>query len=101
MAFVSSSFPRAAPAPYAGLVVDHSLPSTMIQIRLGDGTRMISHFNLHHTVGDVRAFINSSRPGVVRDYQLRIMGFPPKLLSDDTLTIEQAGLANSVVIQKF
>jgi len=30
-----------------------------------------------------------------------MMGFPPKLLSDPAQTIEQAGLANSVVIQKF
>ncbi|KAE9599081.1 hypothetical protein Lal_00044093 [Lupinus albus] len=90
-----------APTPSAGLVVDQSLPSTSIQIRLADGTRLISHFNLNHTVSDIRGFVDASRPGAQRNYQLQMMGFPPKVLTDHTQTIEQAGLANSVVIQKF
>jgi UBX domain-containing protein 1 len=99
---VSSATPlTSAPPPSAGLVVDQSLPSTSIQLRLADGTRLISHFNHHHTVGDIRAFIDSSRPGGRQSYQLQMMGFPPKVLADETQTIEQAGLANSVVIQKF
>ncbi|KAG2395675.1 Plant UBX domain-containing protein [Vigna angularis] len=52
----SSTPPTTAPSPSAGLVVDQSLPSTSIQVRV---------------------------------------------LTDETQTIEQAGLANSVVIQKF
>ncbi|CAL0334586.1 unnamed protein product [Lupinus luteus] len=90
-----------APTPSAGLVVDQSLPSTSIQIRLADGTRLISHFNLNHTVSDIRGFVDASRPGAQRNYQLQMMSFPPKVLTDHTQTIEQAGLANSVVIQKF
>ncbi|MED6144094.1 Plant UBX domain-containing protein 4 [Stylosanthes scabra] len=97
----TSTPPSTAPTPSAGLVVDQSLPTTSIQLRLADGTRLISRFNYHHTVGDIRAFINASRPGSAGNYQLQVMGFPPKLLSDETQTIEQAGLANSVVIQKF
>ncbi|XP_058087149.1 plant UBX domain-containing protein 4-like [Magnolia sinica] len=81
--------------------VDRSLPSTSIQLRLGDGTRMVAHFNYHHTVGDIRAYIDASRPGGSRTYQLQTVGFPPKQLTDITQTIEQAGLANSVVIQKL
>lgn len=91
---------NAAPTPSVGLVVDQSLPLTSIQLRLADGTRMVSHFNYHHTVGDIRAFIDASRPGGSRNYQLQTVGFPPKQLTDLTQTIEQAGLANSVVIQK-
>ncbi|KAJ6802986.1 putative plant UBX domain-containing protein 4 [Iris pallida] len=83
-----------------GLSVDGSLPSTSIQLRLADGTRMVARFNYQHTVGDIRAFIDSSRPGAARNYQLQTVGFPPKQLADATMTIEQAGLANSVVIQK-
>ncbi|XP_019439843.1 PREDICTED: plant UBX domain-containing protein 4-like [Lupinus angustifolius] len=92
---------NSAPTPSAGLVVDQSLPSTSIQIRLADGTRLISHFNLNHTVSDIRGFVDASRSGAPRNYQLQIMSFPPKVLTDHTQTIEQAGLANSVVIQKF
>ncbi|XP_027331171.1 plant UBX domain-containing protein 4-like [Abrus precatorius] len=90
-----------APVPTMGLVVDESQPVTSIQLRLADGTRMVSRFNHHHTIRDVRAFIDASRPGGVRSYQLQTMGFPPKQLSDLDQTIEQAGIANSVVIQKL
>lgn len=62
---------------------------------------MVSRFNIHHTVGDIRAFIDASRPGAARNYTLQTVGFPPKQLTDVSHTIEQAGLANSVVIQKF
>jgi UBX domain-containing protein 1 len=98
----SASTPlNTAPTPSMGLVVDETLPSTSVQLRLADGTRMIAHFNYHHTINDIRSFIDASRPGGARNYQLQLMGFPPKLLSDPAQTIEQAGLANSVVIQKF
>ena len=84
-----------------GLILDEALPSTSIQLRLSDGTRMIAHFNYHHTITDIRAFIEASRPGGSTNYQLQMMGFPPKQLNDPMQTIEQAGLANSVVIQKY
>ncbi|XP_071698316.1 plant UBX domain-containing protein 4-like [Rutidosis leptorrhynchoides] len=90
-----------AASPSNSLVLDSSLPSTSIQLRLADGTRMIAHFNYHHTVADIRAFINASRPDGSRTYQLQTVGFPPKPLTDPNQTIEQAGLANSVVIQKI
>ncbi|KAL6546792.1 Plant UBX domain-containing protein 4 [Orobanche minor] len=90
-----------APSPSMGLVVDGSLPSTSIQLRLADGTRMVTHFNHHHTIADIRSFIDASRPGGLRSYQLQAVGFPPKILTDLNQTIEQAGLLNSVVIQKL
>ncbi|CAH8315314.1 unnamed protein product [Eruca vesicaria subsp. sativa] len=83
------------------LVVDETLPATSIQLRLADGTRMVARFNNHHTVNDIRAFIDFSRPGNPVNYSLQVMGFPPKPLTDPLQTIDQAGLANSVVIQKF
>ncbi|KAK6269082.1 hypothetical protein QUC31_013242 [Theobroma cacao] len=98
---ISSTPLNTPPNPTPAVVVDESLPSTSIQLRLADGTRMIAQFNFHQTVDDIRAFINASRPGSAINYQLQIMGFPPKLLTDPNQTIEQAGLANSVVIQKL
>ncbi|XP_059437518.1 plant UBX domain-containing protein 4-like [Corylus avellana] len=97
---VSTSL-NSAPTASMGLVVDETLPSTSIQLRLADGTRLIAHFNYHHTINDIRSFIDASRPGGARNYHLQMMGFPPKLLSDAAQTIEQSGLANSVVMQKF
>ncbi|VVB07775.1 unnamed protein product [Arabis nemorensis] len=91
----------AAPGPSPTFVVDETIPTTSIQIRLADGTRLVAKFNHHHTVNDIRAFIDSSRPGAPVNYQLQTMGFPPTPLTDLSQTIEQAGLANSVVLQKF
>ncbi|XP_051135213.1 plant UBX domain-containing protein 4 [Andrographis paniculata] len=90
-----------APVPSLGLVVDPSRPSTSIQLRLADGTRMVSRFNNHHTIRDIRSFIDASRPGGLTTYQLQTMGFPPKQLADLDQTIDEAGIANSVVIQKL
>jgi hypothetical protein len=45
-------------------------------------------------------FIRASRPDTAgRAYRLAT-AFPPQQLDDDSLTIEAAGLANSVIIQK-
>ncbi|ONM16886.1 Plant UBX domain-containing protein 4 [Zea mays] len=100
-----SATPAPAPAApaasrSAGIVVDDSQPFTSIQLRLADGTRMVARFNMHHTVGDIRSFIDASRPGTARPYQLQT-GFPPKQLADPTQTVVQAGLANSVIMQKM
>lgn len=92
---------RSNVTPHRGLVVDDSKPVTSIQLRLSDGTRMVSRFNLDHTVADIRAFIDASRPGnSSNSYQLQSMGFPPKPLLDPSQTIEAAGLVNSVVVQR-
>ncbi|CAK7349025.1 unnamed protein product [Dovyalis caffra] len=96
---VASLKPASLPTP--GLAIDSSSPTTSIQLRLADGTRMVSHFNLNHTIRDIRAFIEASRPGGASNYQLQTMGFPPKQLTDPDQTIEEAGIASSVVIQKF
>ncbi|KAF7002211.1 hypothetical protein CFC21_017721 [Triticum aestivum] len=91
--------PHGAPRSI-GIVVDDSQPFTSIQLRLADGTRMVARFNLNHTVGDIRSFIDASRPGAARPYQLQT-GFPPKQLTDPTQTVDQAGLKNSVIMQKM
>ncbi|XP_073124091.1 plant UBX domain-containing protein 3-like [Henckelia pumila] len=91
----------AAPNPSPSLVVDDTQPSTSIQLRLADGTRLIGRFNSYHTIGDVRGFIDASRPNGPTTYQLQMMGFPPKQLTDLCQTVDQAGIANSVIIQKL
>lgn len=37
--------------------VDDTKPSTSVQVRMGDGTRMVVRLNLTHTVKDIRNFI--------------------------------------------
>jgi UBX domain-containing protein 1 len=80
--------------------VDDSLPSTSLQIRFTDGSRVVARFNTSHTISDVRSFVDATRPGEASDYTLQV-GFPPKPLDDETKTIEEAGVAKSVIIQRI
>ncbi|KAF9908985.1 hypothetical protein EC991_009167 [Linnemannia zychae] len=99
------SFPgaasTAAPSPPRSLQIDETQPVTSIQIRLADGTRMVARFNHTHTVNDIRGFINASRSGEAsRPYVLQT-SFPKKDLEDVSQTIKDAGLLNSVVLQRL
>ncbi|KAG1748099.1 hypothetical protein EDB19DRAFT_1684250 [Suillus lakei] len=81
--------------------VDQTQPTTSVQIRLADGTRMPCRMNLTHTVGDLRSFINASRPeNLSRPYTIGTT-FPNRTLEDDTQTIEGARLVNSVIVQRW
>ncbi|KAH0580409.1 UBX domain-containing protein 1 [Termitomyces sp. J132] len=81
--------------------VDQSLPTTSVQLRLADGTRMVCRMNLTHKVGDLRNFINAARPeNLTRPYTIGTT-FPSRILDDLDITIEAAGLANSVVVQRW
>ena len=59
------SFPSTSAAPAeprtvsVNFAVDESLPTTSIQIRLADGTRLVSKFNHSHRVSDIRGFVNA------------------------------------------
>ncbi|CAE5968070.1 unnamed protein product [Arabidopsis arenosa] len=101
---VSTELPTLAASPPTSmglLVVDPTAPTTSIQLRLADGTSLVTQFNTHHTIRDVRGFIDASRPDGSKDYELLIMGSPPTPLLDFDQTIEKAGITNSVLVQKF
>lgn len=83
------------------VAVSDDKPVTSIQMRLADGTRLVSRFNTTHTVGDLRRFVQNSRPGEAGRSFLLQTTFPVKTLSDDSATLEKAGLLNSVVVQKY
>ncbi|KAG8947005.1 hypothetical protein FRC04_011302 [Tulasnella sp. 424] len=80
--------------------VDMNAPTTSVQIRLADGTRLVARMNLTHTVGDIRGFINASSPGQSSTPYTINTTFPNRVLDNDTLTIEQAKLQNSVIVQR-
>ncbi|WVF65744.1 hypothetical protein IAT40_000476 [Kwoniella sp. CBS 6097] len=79
--------------------VDASQPTTSIQLRLGDGTRMVAKVNLTHTVGDLRNYVSAARPDS-RSFVLQTT-FPSRELSDTSETVEAAKLQNAVVVQRF
>ncbi|KAM6499406.1 SEP domain containing protein [Amanita muscaria] len=81
--------------------VDQTKPMTSIQLRLADGTRMVCRMNLTHTIQDIRNFINASHPeNLTRPYTIGTT-FPNRTLDNNSTTIEAAGLANSVVVQRW
>ncbi|KAF9466781.1 hypothetical protein BDZ94DRAFT_1306004 [Collybia nuda] len=99
----SSSTPTAPPRESIAtrFEVDQTLPTTSVQIRLADGTKMVCRMNLSHTVLDLRNFINASRPeNLTRTYTIGTT-FPNRTLEDNSATIEAAGLQNSVVVQRW
>ncbi|KAK0569790.1 protein phosphatase regulator [Tilletia horrida] len=91
------------PASEVDFQVDRSQPTTQIQVRLAEGgERIVATLNHTHTVGDLRRYLDASRPGMAaRPYTLHA-SFPPKPLpSDETVTIKDAGLLSAVVIQRW
>lgn len=79
--------------------VDESKPTTSIQLRLYDGSRMVARMNTTQTVQDIRRFIRASRPDMATSYQL-MTGFPPAPIADETQSLEAAGLLNAVINQR-
>ncbi|KAL3898396.1 MAG: hypothetical protein SGCHY_002769 [Lobulomycetales sp.] len=102
----ASSSSSAAALPVASntapsYTVDDSQPTTSIQIRLADGSRQVARFNHSHTVGDVRQFIAMSRPGEASRVFALMTTFPNKELTDNSLSLKDAGLLGTVIVQKY
>ncbi|KZW03206.1 SEP-domain-containing protein [Exidia glandulosa HHB12029] len=81
--------------------LDTNAPTTSVQIRLADGSRLVARMNLTHTVRDLRNYINASHAGyAARPYTLATT-FPNRVLENDEQTIKDAGLANSVIVHRW
>ncbi|XP_076450662.1 NSFL1 cofactor p47-like [Babylonia areolata] len=96
-----SSGASAAATPAAQVDVDSSKPVTTLQIRLADGQRMVAKFNLTHTVGDIRTHIVSSHGQYASTSFVLMTTFPNKELTDERQTLEEAKLANAVIVQRL
>ncbi|KAI5250592.1 SEP-domain-containing protein [Aureobasidium subglaciale] len=87
-AAASSSTSSAATSSTPKVDVDESQPTIQLQIRLGDGTRLVSRFNTTHTVGEVYEFIMaSSTASQSRPFTL-MTTFPSKPLDNKTAKLE-------------
>lgn len=74
-----------------------SKPTTNIQMRLAGNVTVRQQFNTSHTVGDLRKFM-AQKSGKT---SFKIMlAYPPKVLDDDSLTLEEANLLNASVAQR-
>ncbi|EFA05869.1 NSFL1 cofactor p47 [Tribolium castaneum] len=82
------------------LKLDSSQPTTNIQIRLSDGSRLVAQFNHTHTVGDVRQYILTARPQYqTRNFNL-LSGYPSRIL-EDSQSLAEGNLLNSAIMQKL
>ncbi|CAG9135037.1 unnamed protein product [Plutella xylostella] len=88
-------------AAIAALNLDETQPVTSIQFRLPDGSRLAGRFNHTHTVGQLRQYIVTALP----IYQLRTFvlqtTFPSAELTDDSQTVKEANLLNSVCVVRL
>lgn len=91
--------PNSPSSPTSVYQVNEAKPSTSIQIRLADGTRLVTKFNHDSTVGDIRNVVRNARPNT-GNFNL-MTTFPNKVLSDDNTTIADAKLLNAVIVQRM
>ncbi|XP_021798039.1 UBX domain-containing protein 2B isoform X2 [Papio anubis] len=85
----------------AVVLIDDSVPTTKIQIRLADGSRLIQRFNSTHRILDVRNFIVQSRPEFATLDFILVTSFPNKELTDESLTLLEADILNTVLLQQL
>ncbi len=81
--------------------INESEPTISLQIRLGDGTRLVSRFNNTHTIGDVYSFVAAARP-TERQWVL-MTTFPSKELLDKAQVLGDISefRRGGVVVQKW
>uniref|UniRef100_A0A182LUC3 Uncharacterized protein n=1 Tax=Anopheles culicifacies TaxID=139723 RepID=A0A182LUC3_9DIPT len=83
------------------LALDSSQPTTMLQIRLADGSRLSARFNQTHTVEHVRRYIVNARPQYGAQNFALMTTFPSKELSDGAQSLKEAGLLNAAIMQRL
>lgn len=106
----STSAPTNATAPNSAtfsspppqMDVDESQPTLQLQIRLGDGSRLVSRFNTLHTIGDVYNFVDRASPSSGRAWAL-MTTFPSKELDNKSMKLGDIAdfQRGGVVVQKW
>ncbi|XP_056377977.1 UBX domain-containing protein 2B [Hyla sarda] len=81
--------------------LDRRVPTTKIQIRLADGSRLVQRFNLSHRITDIRHFIIQSRPDFAQTDFVLVTTFPNAELTDEDQTLEEADILNTVILQRI
>lgn len=83
--------------------INASEPTISLQIRLGDGTRLVSRFNTVHTIGDVYSFVAASSPSSQGRNWVLMTTFPSKELQDKTQKLGDLAefRRGGVVVQKW
>ncbi|XP_040288134.1 UBX domain-containing protein 2B isoform X1 [Bufo bufo] len=85
----------------AEVELDEHVPTTKIQIRLVDGSRLIQRFNLSHRISDIRNFILQARSEFAQTDFVLVTTFPNAELTDEDRTLEEAEILNTVILQRM
>jgi len=83
----------------SAIEVDDTAPKGIVFIRLPDGSKVECVLNHSHTVDHIRQYLDSAYP-TDRPYRL-YSTYPRTELTDVTMTLTEAGLVNSVIIQSL
>lgn len=98
----TSITPTGSVAPTVDL--NDSEPIISLQIRLGDGTRLVSRFNVTHTIGDVYSFVAAATPSGQEERAWVLMTtFPSKELQNKAQVLGDLAefRRGGVVVQKW
>nr|XP_045005783.1 UBX domain-containing protein 2A isoform X3 [Jaculus jaculus] len=76
-------------------------PITNIQIWLANGKRIVQKFNISHRVRHIKDFIEKYQGSQSSPPFSLITALPLLRLLDETLTLEEANLQNTVIIQRL
>lgn len=85
----------------AAVSVDKNAPTTTVQIRLADGSRLVATLNHTHTIADLRRYITLARPQYEHQAFNLLTTFPSKELSDNNQSLVQAGILNAAILQRL
>ena len=90
------------PAPSI-IDINEAEPTISLQVRLGDGTRLVSRFNTTHTIGDVYSFVNASSPSSQGRPWVLMTTFPSKELQNKSQALGDLSefKRGGVVVQKW
>lgn len=81
--------------------LDASQPSTNVQIRLVDDTRLVATLKDTHTIRDIRNYIVAARPEYEGSPFMVLSTFPHRELEDEKASPKDANLLNTVIVQRL
>lgn len=89
--------PEAPPGEFS---FDSAGEFVTIRFRLASAKVITQRFNTHHTIQDIRNFLDTRHPCGTRLYSLKVQGRPPVLLpAVDVRTVKEAKLDRVLISQ--
>lgn len=95
------SRPRGSKPPPPPVPVDTAQPVSSMQVRSGDGSRIIVKLNHSHKIKHLKQQIASQQPQESRSFVLVTSGMPAKPLNNEEMTIKEADILGAAVLQRF